>query len=283
MQVCQCWSLVFHIHPCFFTKCWEALGGMLRYFSSSSCVSLPPPVFLPPSRGGLVHVQREDLMPVHPPSIFVLNGHRAHWTPLISGLCGWMMEKVLAYFGERKGMCAGKQELELLGKHEQGCSHGSHLLPATAALQCSFPFIQVPFGLLGESTATKSCWNCPKAQRAAVMPSRSPPESWGTHNEPHECSGDMLPMGITAGAWGLLWGMRQMGICSFWDHFWGIATSPSLRRNAAGSVISPLMPILWEVGMMLDPSGMSPFSSFLPLLLPFVPLDFESQSTLLCE
>lgn len=60
-------------------------------------------------------------------------------------------------------MCKGKQELELLGKHEQGCSHGSHLIPATAALRCRFSFTQVSCGLLGEFMVTKSFWNCPKA------------------------------------------------------------------------------------------------------------------------
>lgn len=76
-----CWNLIFHLHPCFFyqvLRCfgWDGPHGILQ--KGSSCVS----------RGGWVHVQREDLMPMHPPSIFVLNGLGAHWTPLISGLCG---------------------------------------------------------------------------------------------------------------------------------------------------------------------------------------------------
>lgn len=74
-----------------------------------------------------------------------------------------------------------------------------------------------------------------------------------------------------------------MGIFSFWDHFWGIASFPSLGRNAAGLVVSPLVPILRDVGMMLDPSALSPFSLLLELSFPFVPLDYESQSTLLYE
>lgn len=62
-------------------------------------------------------------------------------------------------------MCKGKQELELLGKHEQGCSHGSHLIPAAAAPRRRFPFMQVSCSLLGEFMVTKICLNCPLQER----------------------------------------------------------------------------------------------------------------------
>lgn len=58
-------------------------------------------------------------------------------------------------------MCKGRQELELLGKHERGCLHGSHLIPAAAALWRRLPFIQVSCSLLGEFMVTKICLNCP--------------------------------------------------------------------------------------------------------------------------
>lgn len=190
-------------------------------------------------------------------------------------------------------MCKGRQELELLGKHERGCLHGSHLIPAAAALWRRLPFIQVSCSLLGEFMVTKICLNCPsksispppprpEARGAAVVPSRTQGNG-GTRSQPLGCSGDTLPIGIVAGPCGLYWGMRQMGIFSIWDHFWGIANSPSLGRNAAGLLVSPLAPVLRDMGMMLDPPALSPFSLPLELSFPFVPLDYKSQSTLLYE
>lgn len=71
--------------------------------------------------------------------------------------------------------------------------------------------------------------------------------------------------------------MRQIGIFSFWDHFWGIASSPSPEGNTAGLVVSPLVEklhslMLQDMGTLLDPSGLSPFSWLLQSSFPFVPL-----------
>lgn len=84
-------------------------------------------------------------------------------------------------------MCKGKQELELLGKHEQGCLHGSHLIPATAAPQHRFPFIQVSY-----SSA--------EAQGEAV----DSKEMRDMQSAPG-CSEDELPISINARLQGLCW------------------------------------------------------------------------------
>lgn len=130
-------------------------------------------------------------------------------------------------------MCKGRQELELLGKQERGCLHGSHLIPAAAAPWRRFPFIQVSCSLLGEFTVTKICLNCPlqeyfcplEAQRAAVVPSRTQGNG-GTRSQPLGCSGDTMPIGIVAGPCGLSWGIGKWGFSPSGITFGELPTPP---------------------------------------------------------
>lgn len=97
--------------------------------------------------------------------------------------------------------------------------------PCRSSSAAQVAFHKVSRSLLGEFTSAKIHLNCPlqehfspKAWGAAVMPSRR----WGCGQPPG------LLQGCAAHwhHWGLCWGMRQMGIFPFWDHFWGIATLP---------------------------------------------------------
>lgn len=171
-------------------------------------------------------------------------------------------------------MCKGKQELELLGKHDRGCC---------MALTWSLP---QPSGWIHGHK------NLLKLAPSGLFLPRGLTGSSGAQQDPKEMGDTQSAPGLLQGRaahWHhghsrrLCWGMRQLWIFSFWDGFWGIANSPSLGRNAAGSVISPLVPILWGIRTVLDPSGLSVFSLLLQLSFSFVPLDYKSQTTLLCE
>lgn len=83
-------------------------------------------------------------------------------------------------------MCKGRQELELLGKHERGCLHGSHLIPAAAALWRRLPFIQVSCSLLGEFMVTKICLNCPSKSISPPPPPRGSRGSSGAQQDPRK-------------------------------------------------------------------------------------------------
>lgn len=84
------------------------------------------------------------------------------------------MEKILPYFGERKGMCRGKQELELLGKHEQGCSRGSLLI--------------LPQQLRGAGSLSLQChaasWVNSRSQKAAGIVPRLEGQQWSPAGDP---------------------------------------------------------------------------------------------------
>lgn len=64
---------------------------------------------------------------------------------------------------------------------------------------------------------------------------------------------------------GFVLGNEANGDFSLLGSLLGNCHSPSRGGNAAGSVVSPLIPILWDMGMTLDPSRSLLFSLLLQL------------------
>lgn len=211
-------------------------------------------------------------MPVHSPSIFVLNGHRAHWTPLISGLCGWMMETVLAYFGERKGMCKGKQELELLGKHKRDArclspdpSHSNSTAQVPFHTSVMWPpgwihshkmMLELSQGLRGSSGAQQ------ESPKELGNTQSVPWVLWGHATHRHHCWSPRGVLGNEANGGLLLLG-SLLWSCQFslnekeWSRFSDFSTYAHIVRGGddAGPIWDVPVFIIFTIVVPICPSG----------------------------
>lgn len=168
-------------------------------------------------------------------------------------------------------MCKGKQELELLGKHEQGCS---------LALTWSLPQQLCGAGSLLHKCHVASWVNSWSQKAAGIVPGfegqqwcpAGAPQRFGEHavslmsalGTCYPSASQLVPEGCS-GEWGK-WGFAPSGIT--------FGELPILPHWEGVQQVQWFLHLSWEVGVMLGLSGVSPFSYFFTIVVPICPSGF---------